>query len=168
MEKQTDTRAVRRPPPAENPSVRDGSARTKESGIEACIRLCWTARHICQKTLAEHCLPAGGKHAAPAHVLAMTDCIELCQVAADFMTRGSPMHTSVCAAAAMIADACADSCEALQPHDISPDGEMQRCADACRACAIACREMAAQGIAPEDMHLDMPPSLAEEFPSVPA
>jgi len=143
-----------------------GKPRDAENTMEACIRLCWAARTACQRTLAEHCLPLGGKHVAPAHVITMQDCIELTQVAADFMTRSSPLHTAVCSAAAIVADACADSCEALQPHDASPDGELQRCADACRACAIACREMAAQGVAAEDMHLDAPPSLSEEFPSI--
>ena len=145
-----------------------GKPRDSENTLEACIRHCWAARHSVQKTLAEHCLPMGGKHVAPAHLIAMQDCIEMTQVAADFMTRSSPLHTAVCSATAIIADACADSCEALQPHDASPDGDMQRCADACRACAIACREMAAEGVAPGDMHIDAPPTLAEEFPGISA
>jgi len=135
--------------------------------LEECIRLCWQARHTVQKTLVEHCLAKGGKYVSPTHVQSMLDCMDMCQAAADFMTRGSPLHTSVCAAAANVADACADSCESLQPNDAKADGEMQRCADTCRACAIACRDMAQQGAAIEDMHIDRPPTLAEEFPSVP-
>ena len=179
MEKQAKTQAGRKAPPvteapasqaaAPHDSFLDrgfGKPDDVDGGLAACIRLCWTARTICQKTFVEHCLPMGGKHVAPAHVIAMTDCIETLQLAADLMTRGSPSHTAVCSAAAIVADACADSCEALQPSDVTPDGEMQRCADACRACAIACRDMAAKGVAPEDMHIDAPPSLAEEFPSI--
>ena len=138
------------------------------ANMEECIRLCWDARHIVQKTLIEHCLPKGGRHVGQAHVQSMLDCMDMCQAAADFMTRGSPLHTSVCAAAANVADACADSCEALHPKDTSPDSTMQRCADACRACAIACRSMATDGTALEDLHMDQPPTLSEEFPSLPS
>lgn len=179
MKKQADVQAGRKAPPVtEAPATQVADAHDSfldrgfgrpadsEGGLAACIRLCWAARTSCQRTLAEHCLPMGGKHVAPAHLIAMTDCIEVLQVAADLMTRGSPSHTAVCSAAAIVADACADSCEALQPSDVTPDGDMQRCADACRACAIACRDMAAQGVKPEDMHIDAPPSLAEEFPSI--
>ncbi|MDE1153517.1 MAG: four-helix bundle copper-binding protein [Micavibrio sp.] len=135
--------------------------------LDECIRLCWQARHTVQRTLVEHCLSKGGKYVGPTHVQSMLDCMDICQAAADFMTRGSPLHTSVCAAAANVADACADSCESMQPNDATADGEMQRCADICRACAIACRDMAQQGAAIEDLHIDRPPTLAEEFPSIP-
>lgn len=102
--------------------------------LHNCIKLCWDTRHQCQTTLTKHCLPMGGTHVADAHVNAMIDCISICQVAADFMTRGSPLHTSVCAACALICDACAESCEIF-----SDDKEMLHCAEMCRACAKACR-----------------------------
>ena len=65
----------------------------------------------------------------------MMDCIEICQTAADFMTRGSDLHAAVCAACADVCDACAESCEMMD------DDEMNACAKACRACADSCREM---------------------------
>lgn len=83
--------------------------------LDECIRLCWQARHTVQRTLVEHCLSKGGKYVGPTHVQSMLDCMDICQAAADFMTRGSPLHTSVCAAAANVADACADSARACNP-----------------------------------------------------
>ena len=100
-----------------------------------CITTCWECRDECQKTLFTHCLYEGGKHLEPEHVKLMADCIQICQTAADFMTRQSPLHASVCAACADICEACAKSCEAI-------GGEhMKRCAEICRRCAQSCREM---------------------------
>ncbi len=100
-----------------------------------CITTCWECRDECQKTLFTHCLYEGGKHVTPEHVKLMTDCIQICQAAADFMTRQSSLHASVCAACDEICEACAKSCEAI-------GGEhMKRCAEICRRCAQTCREM---------------------------
>jgi hypothetical protein len=87
------------------------------------------------KTLFNHCLEMGGKHVEPKHVKLMTDCIEICQTSADFMTRGSKLHESVCAACADVCEACAVSCDAIGGD------EMKHCAELCRKCAKSCREM---------------------------
>lgn len=102
--------------------------------VHNCIKLCWDTRHHVQTTLSEYCLKKGGAHASGSHVELMTDVVEICQVAADFMTRSSPMHTATCSAAAVICDACAESCEAF-----TKDREMLHCAEILRACAQACR-----------------------------
>jgi hypothetical protein len=120
----------------------------QDQSLESCIQLCWNARHLCQKTLIGHCLPMGGEHVAPAHVELMLSAIEICQTAADFMTRSSPLHTSICAACANVCEACADSSEAILCADNQPCPEMQRCADALRAAANACRTTGQQGIIP--------------------
>lgn len=103
--------------------------------MENCIRECWECRDVCQDTLYNHCLPMGGKHAEAEHVTLMTDCIQACQTAADFMRRGSTVHASECAACADVCEACAESCERIGGE------EMKRCAEACRACAASCRKM---------------------------
>jgi len=107
----------------------------QDVALEACIKLCWACRHDCQKTLFRHCLEEGGAHAAPDHVKLMTDCMEICQTAADFMTRESSMHTATCRACAEICEACARSCERIG------DSHMNACAEICRQCAASCREM---------------------------
>jgi hypothetical protein len=110
------------------------------TGLEECVRLCWETRHLCQITLFRHCLPTGGAHAAPEHVETMLSCIDLCQAAADAMTRGSPAHADICAACAAVCDAAAESCESLM-CGARPCPEMQPCALACRVCAKSCRTL---------------------------
>ncbi|MBN8532093.1 MAG: four-helix bundle copper-binding protein [Alphaproteobacteria bacterium] len=105
------------------------------SQIQSCIQLCWKCRHECQETLYQYCLEKGEEHVEQAHVKLMTDCIQACQTAADFMTRGSALHAHECAACAEICEACAESCEAME------DERMKRCAVICRECAQSCREM---------------------------
>lgn len=103
--------------------------------MKDCTQLCWECRAECQETLFNHCIEEGGKHVAPEHVRLMADCIQICQTAADFMTRNSALHLTVCAACADICEACARSCEKI-------GGEhMNRCAELCRRCAASCRTM---------------------------
>ena len=103
--------------------------------IHACITLCWACRHECQTTLFNHCLKVGGEHAEAAHVKIMIDCMEICQSAADFMTRGSEFHAATCIACADVCEACAYSCEQIGGE------EMIQCAEICRQCAQHCRAM---------------------------
>lgn len=109
---------------------------TLDSSLQACITLCWQCRTECQKVLFNHCLYEGGAHVEAEHVKVMADCMQACQIAADFMTRNSPLHTFQCEACAAVCDVCAESCAAMD------DDDMQRCAEICRRCAASCREMA--------------------------
>lgn len=111
-----------------------------DKSMQDCVNLCWQCRTACQETLFSHCLEMGGEHVAPDHVKIMTDCIQACQVAADFMTRDSALHVSTCAMCADVCEACAESCEALEAP------EMKKCADICRKCAKSCRDMSKQRI----------------------
>ena len=103
--------------------------------IQDCINTCWECRTHCQKTLFHHCLEKGEEHVSSDHVKLMTDCLAMCQIAADFMTRESTNIGTVCAACADVCHACADSCEAID------DKEMQHCASMCRDCAEKCDDM---------------------------
>lgn len=100
-----------------------------------CGELCLACATTCSRALYRHCLTVGGRHAAAPHVQLMTDCSEICTVAANFMTRGSSRHTRLCAICADICQACADDCATLEG--------MEDCVSACRQCAAACRAMAA-------------------------
>ena len=105
--------------------------------MQDCIDACWQTHHFCQDTLYNHCLNHGEDHVTPQHVRLMTDCIQICQVAADFMTRGSALHLEVCGACAAICEKCAESCDAID----GDDDIMHRCAQICRRCADQCRQM---------------------------
>lgn len=115
--------------------MRDHSLQANKH-LHDCIQLCWSCRDICQKTLFHYCLKEGGRCVEEEHVKLMTDCIESCQVSADFMTRNSANFELTCNATAEICDACAESCE-----DIGGK-EMEECAEECRSCAEECRKMA--------------------------
>lgn len=103
--------------------------------LRACIQQCWECRDTCQTLFYNHCLVKGGAHVERRHATLMNDCVQVCQAAADFMTRNSPVHMAVCAACADVCEACAQSCEAIACE------EMDHCAQVCRACARTCRDM---------------------------
>lgn len=63
----------------------------------------------------------------------MTDCIEICQTAADFMTRDSTLHARISEICAEVCNACAKACEEIG------DDAMMYCAEMCRNCAKSCR-----------------------------
>lgn len=110
-----------------------GQMTTQMSG---CIDDCLECATTCLET-ARHCLEMGGEHAAAAHIVAILDCAEICETSANFMSRGSDMHPTVCAACAEACIRCAEECERF------PDDEvMRRCAEICRKCAQSCQQMA--------------------------
>lgn len=120
-----------------SPTMQDNhpEAGSSEHDLIACIEACSECHDVCQQMVFQHCLQLGGKHAEPEHLKLMTDCIQICHTAADFMLRASPRHTLVCDVCAEICEACADDCERI--------GEMEECVEVCRHCAECCREMAA-------------------------
>jgi hypothetical protein len=106
------------------------------SEMTRCIDDCLECARTCLETV-RHCLEMGGEHATAAHITALLDCAELCETSANFMSRGSNLHASVCAACAEACIRCAEECERF------PDDEvMRRCAEICRRCAESCRQMA--------------------------
>ncbi len=104
------------------------------SEVDRCGDQCVACARACVKALYHHCLTAGGAHVAVPHVQLMTDCSEMCTVAANFMTRGSPRHAAVCSLCADLCQACAEDCATL--------GGMEESVSACQECAKSCRAMA--------------------------
>jgi hypothetical protein len=104
------------------------------SEIQTCIENCTRCHETCLRMLATHCLHLAGRHVEPEHMRLMLDCSQICQTAADFMTRGSPRHAAVCDVCAEICAACATDCERI--------GDMDECVEVCRTCADSCRRMA--------------------------
>ncbi|RIL03530.1 MAG: ferredoxin [Proteobacteria bacterium] len=113
-------------------------ALTRATGAMAsCIENCIGCAAVCTET-SIHCLERGGAHADSHHVRLLLDCAEICRTSADFMLRGSDLHSETCAVCADVCDRCADECERMARDDQA----MQRCAEACRRCAESCRQMA--------------------------
>ena len=112
-------------------------AKEMNQKMHDCIQLCWQCRDTCQDTLFNHNLEHGGTHIDADNIRIMTDCMEICQTAADFMRRNSSLHFVICRACADVCAACADSCEGMgKVHT-----EIQHCGEICRRCAESCREM---------------------------
>lgn len=106
------------------------------TGMQQCIEICQSCHSTCLHCI-QHCLKKGGKHAAADHIRLMADCVQICQVSADFMLRGSPLHMRTCGVCAIVCDECAKDCERIADDDM-----MKKCADTCRRCAESCRKMA--------------------------
>jgi hypothetical protein len=109
--------------------------RHRDQGARRCIAECEKCHEICVETV-DLCLREGGQHADTAHITLLLDCAQICQVSADYMLRGSSLHTETCAVCADVCDRCVEDCEKFG------DEFMHRCAEACRSCAESCRRMA--------------------------
>ena len=75
-------------------------------------------------------------HAEPAHIRLLSDCAEICQTSANFMLRGSELHSRTCGVCAEVCERCATECDRM-----GDDAQMKVCADMCRRCAESCRQM---------------------------
>lgn len=101
-----------------------------------CIQNCTNCHNICVQTTA-YCIQMGGRHVEAEHLEILLDCADTCRISADFMLRGSSLHSQTCAVCAEACERCAQSCEAFED-----DEQMRACAEACRRCSESCREMA--------------------------
>lgn len=109
----------------------------RDIGVEECINNCLECYRVCTQTVPS-CLQMGGKHSEANHITLLVSCANICQVSANFMLIGSPLHMHVCRACAEVCKECADDCNRL-----ADDQQMKWCADVCKRCAESCRQMAA-------------------------
>lgn len=103
--------------------------------MRRCIEHCQSCHATCVETVA-YCLQQGGRHTEASHVRLMLDCAEICQTSANFMLRGSDLHTRTCGVCAEVCERCAEDCERM-----GDDARMKACAEMCRRCAASCRDM---------------------------
>ena len=108
-------------------------------GMDDCLEACLQCHVVCTMT-AQYCLAEAGVHSDVNQVGVLLDCAQMCQTAADFMTRGSPYHTITCAACAEVCRACAEACRGFEG-----DEHMEHCAETCERCAELCEAMAQSG-----------------------
>jgi len=109
----------------------------KTAEMQRCIDDCLSCHSVCLETVT-HCLEMGGRHAEPRHIRLLLDCAEICQTSANFMLRGSDLHSRTCGVCAEVCVRCAEDCEQFRD-----DPMMMACAETCRRCAGSCQEMAA-------------------------
>ncbi|MEV0967957.1 hypothetical protein [Microtetraspora glauca] len=107
------------------------------SEMQKCIDMCMEAHSCCEQTMT-HCLQQGGKHADMAMMGALMDCSDMTRMCGDMMMRQSPMAMDMAGMCARAADRCAEMAMPMS----TGDPMMQKCVDACRACAQAARAVA--------------------------
>ncbi len=113
------------------------AAQSASHDMQQCMQNCTECHRVCLETI-QPCLSLGGKHASPEHIRLLQDCAQICATSADFMIRGSELHTRTCGVCAEICRRCAEECASVTDGD----AQMQRCAEVCRRCAESCRQMA--------------------------
>ena len=87
--------------------------------LQHCIEECLNCHATCTAT-AQYCLSEGGPLADADHVGLLLDCAEICQTSANFMLRGSDLHTLTCGVCAEVCARCAEECERMADDDVMP------------------------------------------------
>lgn len=103
--------------------------------VERCIQQC-TATHQAALTVSGHALRHGGAENTNHVIRVLSDCVEMCQTAANFMLRGSPNHSRTCALTAEICREVARECGKFD------DEPMRRMVEIATGCAETCEAMA--------------------------
>lgn len=98
-----------------------------------CIKACSDCENECVASI-QYCLKQGGEHAAPDHIRLLTDCGDICELAAKYMLGKSEFDKKACSLCADLCVRCAESCEKFKG-----DARMEACAKTCRDCADVCR-----------------------------
>ena len=104
--------------------------------MQECIRICTECHEICTKA-AIYCQQSESHAYQTRHIRMLYDCAEICQTNANFLLRGSDMHTYTCAVCSEVCDVCAQACSRMED-----DAQMQACSEICRRCANSCHHMA--------------------------
>jgi hypothetical protein len=101
-----------------------------------CERLCEACATYCAKLLAK-----GDEHHLQT-LASCRDCASLCSTASQIVARDGLFADLVCRACEEACARCAAHCE----QHAQGDAMMTRCAEECRKCETACREMLAQAL----------------------
>src|SRR5216110_3220381 len=92
------------------------AVRQPDDEMRECVQNCAECHRVCL-ALVTYCVEMGGPHADPRHIGLLLDCVQICATSADFMIRGSSVHTVTCGACAKICNLCARSCETIGAGD---------------------------------------------------
>ncbi|AKQ69083.1 Ferredoxin [Myxococcus hansupus] len=130
---------------------------TFDTELSQCIEDCLACQRVCLETLT-YCLGKGGRHAEAKHLRLLMDCAEICQTSANFMLRGSELHSRTCFACSEVCGRCAESCARL-----GEDRLLKACADMCARCSESCWRMGG-GVMPQTPN----PEAAQRAANLPA
>ena len=124
------TNASTRARRSETSTSRGGSMTVTAESEYQIVRNC---ANVCNETLA-YCLTQGGEHVEQEHIKMLIDCVDVCNVTANLVGRGSEFADNFKEICAEVSKACEESCEGFEG-----DETMARCAEACRECAAYSR-----------------------------
>lgn len=113
----------------------EAAGKTFEPEMQQCIDDC-TRTHQALLTASGHALREGGRENTAHVIRVMSDCVEMCQTAANFMLRGSPNHRKTCGVNAELCRQVAEECGKFD------DEVMEKVAELATACAESCEKMA--------------------------
>jgi hypothetical protein len=114
----------------------DAAGKTFKAEMAECIDDC-NRTHQVLLTASGHALRHGGAENTAHIIRVMSDCVEMCQTAANFMLRGSPNHKKTCAVNAEFCREVARECARFEDDDV-----MQKVVEVTTACAESCEQMA--------------------------
>jgi hypothetical protein len=114
----------------------DTAGKKFDADMEQCIDAC-TRTHQVALTVSGHALRHGGEENSNHLIRVLSDCVEMCQTAANFMLRGSPNHKKTCG---LNAEICREVARECGKFDDEPMNKMARVAT---ECAESCEKMAA-------------------------
>ena len=99
--------------------------------LSQCVQDCLDCQNIGLETIS-YCL--GMSDTYP--VRSILDCIEICQVTADLIMRGSKLRDELC-------KVCIEACEKCELfcNQFDSDFQMKACGQACRNCVDSCKEI---------------------------
>jgi hypothetical protein len=112
-------------------------AHVHDAGFDKCADACSDCQRACD-SCAHHCamMLAEGKKEHLMTLQTCQDCADICAAASQIVSRGGPFADLICMGCA---DACARCGKQCEQH--AGDKHMTRCAEECRKCETACREM---------------------------
>lgn len=112
-----------------NADISDYEANEK---LASAVQDCMDCQEVCLQTVS-YCLSMSDSYP----VRTLLDCIEICQVNADFLLRGSKLRKDVAEVCASACDRAAEFCK-----QFDNDAQMSFCAELCKKCADSSREIA--------------------------
>ena len=112
-----------------NADISDSQAKEQ---LAECVKDCFDCQSVCLKT-ALYCLSMSDKYP----IRQLLDCIEICQVNADFMLRGSKLRNNLSEICALACEKCGEYCS-----QFDNDFQMRNCAEICIRTAESCSHAA--------------------------
>jgi hypothetical protein len=108
-----------------------GGSPNKKQQIKRCIQECNKCRDVCRQTI-DYCQEQAGELLRIIPVL--EDCADICEIVPNFLNRDSIFYKEVCSLCAEVCERTAQEC-----RQFDKDKTLQKCAESCTQCALACR-----------------------------